>query len=91
MLLPWNAAALPEIMAGALQESKRGEPVPFHEGQPPSSTNEATSAAYHTVEPARAAHTGAPSRCKLKPVAPPVALLAAPSPARSSTATVPLE
>ena len=24
MLGPWNAAALPEIMAGALQESKRG-------------------------------------------------------------------
>ena len=24
MLLPWNAAALSEIMAGALQESKRG-------------------------------------------------------------------
>jgi len=23
---PWNAAALPEIMAGALQESKRGVP-----------------------------------------------------------------
>ena len=30
---PWNAAALPEIMAGALQESKRGSPVSFHEGQ----------------------------------------------------------
>jgi len=30
---PWNAAALPEIMAGALQESKRGVPVPFHEGR----------------------------------------------------------
>jgi len=24
VLWPWNAAALPEIMAGALQESKRG-------------------------------------------------------------------
>jgi len=24
VLLPWNAAALPEIMAGAVQESKRG-------------------------------------------------------------------
>ena len=24
MLLPWNAAALPEIMAGAVEESKRG-------------------------------------------------------------------
>ena len=33
VLLPWNAAALPEIMAGAVQESKRGVPVPFHEGQ----------------------------------------------------------
>jgi len=26
VLEPWNAAALPEIMAGALQESKRGVP-----------------------------------------------------------------
>jgi len=26
VLLPWNAAALPVIMAGALQESKRGVP-----------------------------------------------------------------
>jgi len=38
---PWNAATLPEIMAGALRESKRGVPFPFHEGraagQPPSS------------------------------------------------------
>ena len=25
MLWPWSAAALPEIMAGAVQESKRGE------------------------------------------------------------------
>ena len=33
MLLPWKAAALPEIMAGALQESKCDVPVPFHEGQ----------------------------------------------------------
>ena len=30
---PWNAAALPEIMAGALQEGKRGVPVLFHEGR----------------------------------------------------------
>jgi len=30
---PWNAAALPEIVAGALQESKRGAPVPLHEGR----------------------------------------------------------
>jgi len=36
---PWNAAALPEIMAGAVQESKREsyptryEPVPFYEGR----------------------------------------------------------
>ena len=30
---PWNAAALPEIMAGAVQESKRGVPETFHEGQ----------------------------------------------------------
>ena len=38
---PWNAAALPEIMAGALQEGKRGVPETFHEdraaGQQPSS------------------------------------------------------
>ncbi len=33
MLEPWNAAALPEIMAGALQESKGGVPVPFPEVQ----------------------------------------------------------
>jgi len=33
VLLPWNAAALPEIMAGAVQESKLDVPVPFHEGQ----------------------------------------------------------
>ena len=33
MLRPWNAAALPEIMAGALQESKRGVPVQLHEGR----------------------------------------------------------
>jgi len=33
VLWPWNAAALPEIMAGAVQESKRGVPVPFHEGR----------------------------------------------------------
>ena len=33
MLRPWSAAALPEIMAGAVQESKRCVPVPFHEGQ----------------------------------------------------------
>ena len=33
VLLPWNAAALPEIMAGALQESKCGVPVIFHEGR----------------------------------------------------------
>ena len=30
---PWNAAALPEIMAGAVQESKRCVPVPLHEGR----------------------------------------------------------
>ena len=28
MLLPWNAAALPEIMAGAVEESKRRAPEP---------------------------------------------------------------
>ena len=28
-----NAAALPEIMAGALQKSKHGVPEPFHEGR----------------------------------------------------------
>jgi len=33
VLRPWNAAALPEIMAGALQESKRDVPVTFHEGR----------------------------------------------------------
>jgi len=33
VLRPWSAAALPEIMAGALEESKRGAPVPFHEGR----------------------------------------------------------
>ena len=33
VLWPWIAAGLPEIMAGALQESKRGVPVTFHEGQ----------------------------------------------------------
>ena len=30
---PWNAAAMPEIMAGAVQESKRCVPVPLHEGR----------------------------------------------------------
>jgi len=29
VLRPWNAAALPEIMAGALQESKLDVRVPF--------------------------------------------------------------
>ncbi len=29
----WSAAALPEIMAGALQESKLDVPVLFHEGR----------------------------------------------------------
>jgi len=33
VLLPWNAAALPGIMAGALQESKLDAPVSFHEGR----------------------------------------------------------
>ena len=33
VLWPWNAAASPEIMAGALQESKLNVPVPFSEGQ----------------------------------------------------------
>jgi len=33
VLWPWNAAALPEIMAGALQESKLDVPVLFHEGR----------------------------------------------------------
>ena len=33
MLWPWNAAALPEIMAETLQESKGGVPVTFHEGR----------------------------------------------------------
>ena len=32
MLRPLHAAALPEIMAGALQESKLDVSVPFHEG-----------------------------------------------------------
>ena len=30
---PWNAAALLEIMAGAVQESKLDALVPFHEGR----------------------------------------------------------
>ena len=33
MLWPWNAAALPEIMAGAWQESKGGVPEQRPEGQ----------------------------------------------------------
>jgi len=33
VLLPWNAVTLPEIMAGAVQESKRGVPAPFHAGR----------------------------------------------------------
>ena len=33
VLWPWNAAALPEIMAEALQESKLDAPVPFQEGR----------------------------------------------------------
>ena len=33
VLWPWNAAALQEIMAGAVQESKLDVPVPFHEGR----------------------------------------------------------
>jgi len=33
VLRPWNAAALPEIMAGAVEESKRGVPAKFYEGQ----------------------------------------------------------
>jgi len=30
---PWIAAALPEIMAGAVEESKRDAPVSSHEGR----------------------------------------------------------
>jgi len=30
---PWSAAALPEIMAGAVQESKLDVPLTFHEGR----------------------------------------------------------
>ena len=30
---PWNAAASPEIMAEALQESKLDVHIPFHEGK----------------------------------------------------------
>ena len=33
MLRPWSAEALPEIMAGALQEGKLDVSVPFHEGR----------------------------------------------------------
>ena len=33
VLLPWNAAALPKIMAEAVQESKRDVSVPYHEGR----------------------------------------------------------
>jgi len=33
VLRPWNAVALPEIMAETLQESKLDAPVPFHKGR----------------------------------------------------------
>jgi len=33
VLRPWSAAALPEIMAGAVKERKRCVPETFHEGQ----------------------------------------------------------
>jgi len=33
VLLPWNAAALPEIMAEDVQEGKLDVPVPLHEGR----------------------------------------------------------
>ena len=33
VLGPWSAAALPEIMDGAVQESKLDVHVPFREGQ----------------------------------------------------------
>ncbi len=33
VLLPCNAAALPEIMAGAVEESKLEVHIPFHEGK----------------------------------------------------------
>jgi len=33
VLWPWNAAALPEIMAGAVEESKRGVPSSGQTGE----------------------------------------------------------
>ena len=41
MLEPWNAAVLPEIMAGALQESKRGVPGSGQTGEQQASNQEA--------------------------------------------------
>ena len=42
MLRPWNAAALPEIMAGALRESKRGVPGCGQTGEQQGSNREAS-------------------------------------------------
>ena len=41
MLWPWNAAALPEIMAGAVQESKRGVQGGCQAGEQQASNHEA--------------------------------------------------
>ena len=41
MLRPWNAAALPEIMAGAVQESKRRVPGGAQTGEQQASNPEA--------------------------------------------------
>ena len=42
MLRPWNAAALPEFMAGAVQESKRGVPGGGQTGERQASNREAS-------------------------------------------------
>ena len=50
MLWPWNAAALPEIMAEALQESKRGAPGGGQTGEQ-QARNRAASPESEEVEP----------------------------------------
>lgn len=42
MLEPWNAAALTEIMAGAVQESKRGVPGGGQTGEQQAGNREAS-------------------------------------------------
>jgi len=53
VLEPWNAAALPEIMAGALQESKRG--VPSAQKAKQQASNLAASPEHAEVEPQKPA------------------------------------